>query len=94
MAGAGSSNPAMPNPDDLLANMGFLSAVAASNDGGLADGLTDRVELAAEVVAVEVLEEEREEKTEPRTRFAFSREASFPNSIRIRERSLGSAGGG
>jgi hypothetical protein len=93
MAGSGSSNPAMPNPD-LLANIELRSAVAASNEGGLAAGLADRVELAAEDVAVEVEDEESEEKTEPRTRFAFSREASFPNSIRMREGFFGSLGGG
>lgn len=75
---AESSNPAMPNPD-LLANIELGSEDATSNEGGRA-GLADRDELAAEDEAVEV-EEESEEKTDPRTLFAFSREASFPNSI-------------
>lgn len=89
----GSSNPAVPRTD-LLAYIEDGSADAAMNDGGLADGLAERVELAAEDEAAEVEKEESEGKTDPRTRLALSREASFPNSTRIREGFWGSAGGG
>lgn len=60
---------------------------------GVADGLADLVELAAEVVATEEFEEEGK-KTEPSTRFAFSREASFLSCRRNFEGSFGGGGGG
>jgi hypothetical protein len=50
--------------------------------------------LAAEVEAEEGLEEVNEEKTEPNTRFALSREASFVSTRRNLEGFLGSGGGG
>lgn len=56
-------------------------------------GLGDLVELAAEDVAVEVVEEDGK-KTEPSTLFAFSREASFLNCNRDLEGPFGGGGGG
>lgn len=81
----------------LLANIVFGSDGPKDSDP-LGDeppspGLSDLVELAAEVVAVEGLEENGE-KTDPSTRFAFSREASFLNSRRNLEGCLGGFGGG
>lgn len=58
-----------------------------------AAGLGDLVELAAEDVAVEE-EEEDGKKTEPSTRFAFSREASFLSCNRNLEGLFGGGGGG
>ena len=58
-----------------------------------ASGLVDLVELAAVDVAVED-DEENEEKTVPRTRLAFSRDASFPSSRRNVEDVWWSGGGG
>ena len=82
----------------LLANMVLGSDEPKDNDV-LGDeppspGLSDLVELAAEDVAVEGLEEENGAKTDPSTRFAFSREASFLNSRRNLEGCLGGFGGG
>jgi len=80
---------------DLLENIVFGSAVAAANDvlgDLLISPLVGRVEL--EVLGVVVDEFEKEEKTEPSTRFAFSREASFPNSTLNLDGYLVSGGGG
>ena len=66
----------------LLENMVFGSADAAANDvpGDLPTSpLADWVEFAVLGVVVDEFEE-KDEKTEPSTRFAFSREASFLNS--------------
>ena len=60
----------------LLANIVVGSADADENDALRVWGLADLVEVAAEDGAVEV-DEEKGEKTDPSTRFAFSREASF-----------------
>jgi len=91
----GSSSPAIPNPGLLLAYIDVGSEDAATNEGGLSDaGLAERVELAAEDGAEEEDVEDSEEKTDPSTRFAFSREASFLNSMRRRDTFLGSGGGG
>ena len=71
------------------------SAVAAEKDVRKkvsSGGLADLVELAAEDEAAEFAE--NGEKTVPSTLFAFSREASFLNSIRIREGRFGSGGDG
>jgi hypothetical protein len=78
------------------------SADAAEKDvleDRLVSGLGDLVELAAEDEADEVSEvvevlEENGENTEPSTRFAFSREASFLSSMRNLESFLGSRGRG
>ena len=87
-----SSNPAIPNPD-LLEYSVAESAAADVKDGARVEaGLDERVEPAAEDEAVEEVEES-EEKTDPSTRFAFSREASFLSSTIIREDFLGSGGG-
>jgi hypothetical protein len=67
---------------DLLENMVFGSADAAANDvlgDLLISPLADRVEFAVLGVVVDEFEE-KEEKTEPSTRFVFSREASLLNS--------------
>lgn len=81
---------------DLLAYKDDGSDEAAERDGSLLEGLADRVEFAAEDEAVEEVEgvEESEEKTDPNTRFAFSRVASFSNASRIREGLFGSRGTG
>lgn len=60
----------------LLENIVVGSADAEENDVLMVWGLAERVEVAAEDGAAE-LDEEKGEKTEPSTRFAFSREASF-----------------
>jgi hypothetical protein len=60
----------------LLENMVVGSAEADENDVLRVWGLADLVGVAAEDGAVE-LDEEKGEKTDPSTRFAFSREASF-----------------
>ena len=62
----------------LLANIVVGSADADKNDALSVWGLADLVEVAAEDGAVEVeAAEEKGEKTDPSTRFAFSREARF-----------------
>ena len=62
----------------LLANIVVGSADADKNDALGVWGLADLVEVAAEDGAVEVeAAEEKGEKTDPSTRFAFSREARF-----------------
>ena len=62
----------------LLANIVVASADADKNDALSVWGLADLVEVAAEDGAVEVeAAEEKGEKTDPSTRFAFSREARF-----------------
>ena len=63
-------------PAVLLANIVVGSADAEEKDALRVWGLADLVEVAAEDGAVEV-DEEKGEKTDPSTRFAFSREASF-----------------
>jgi len=89
---ADSSNPAGPDAV-LLEYSDAGSAEAALIEGVLTGGLGDRVELAAEDEAAEEFEES-EEKTEPSTRFAFSREASFSSSVRIHEGFFGGGGVG
>ena len=82
--------------DALLESIVVGSADAVEREvlGGLpASGLVDLVELAAEDVAAED-DEENEEKTVPRTRLAFSRDASFLNFMRILEVFSGLGGGG
>lgn len=72
------------------------SAEATDNDarGDLGTpGLVDLVELAAEVVELELLEEVAR-KNEPSTLFAVSREASFLSCRRNLERCFGGRGGG
>jgi hypothetical protein len=62
----------------LLANIVVASADADKNDALSVWGLADLVEVAAEDGAVEAeVAEEKGEKTDPSTRFAFSREARF-----------------
>ena len=62
----------------LLANIVVVSADADKNDALSVWGLADLVDVAAEDGAVEVeAAEEKGEKTDPSTRFAFSREARF-----------------
>jgi hypothetical protein len=62
----------------LLANIVVASADADKNDALSVWGLADLVEVAAEDGAVEAeAAEEKGEKTDPSTRFAFSREARF-----------------
>jgi hypothetical protein len=71
---AESSSPVMFKPD-LLQYSDVQSAAPAANEGGLdGTGLEERDDSAAED---EALEEESEGKTDPRSRFALSREASF-----------------
>ena len=87
----------LPAAAALRANIVFGSDGPRDNDA-LGDeppspGLSDLVELAAEDVAVEGFEENGE-KTDPSTRFAFSREASFLNSRRNLEGCFGVFGGG
>jgi hypothetical protein len=60
----------------LLANIVVGSADADENDAPIVCGLADLEEVAAEDGAAE-LDEEKGVKTEPSTRFAFSREASL-----------------
>lgn len=81
---------------DLRANMVVGSEEATDRDarGDLGvSGLADLVELAAEDVAVEELEDEGK-KTEPNTLFAFSREASFLSCNRNLDGFFGGGGGG
>jgi hypothetical protein len=97
---AGSSTPVIPKPD-LLEYSDVGSAAAAVKEGGLVDagdagdaGLNDLLEPAAGDEAAEEEDEEREGKTDPSSRFALSREASFLNSMRLLEGFLGSRDGG
>ena len=91
-----SSKLGMPNVD-LLENVDVRSPAAAGRESvrGVV-GLKDPVELAAEDEAAGNDEEEgeSEENTDPNTRLAFSREASFLSSIRIRDGFLGFVGVG
>lgn len=89
MAGSSTNVPAAA----LLANIVVGSADADGNDALSVSGLVDLVELAAEDGAVEA-DEEKGEKTDPSTRFAFSREASFLSSMRNFDTFFGSGGGG
>jgi hypothetical protein len=77
----------------LLAKIVVGPADAGENDALSISGLVGLVELAAEDGAVEV-DEENGEKTDPSTRFAFSREASFLSSTRNLDPFFGSEGGG
>jgi hypothetical protein len=82
----------------LLANIVFESADAAENDV-LSDldvsGLVDLLEVPAEGVAGGGGEvEENGENTDPSTRFAFSRDASFLSSMRNLEAFFDWGGGG
>jgi hypothetical protein len=91
IAGSSTNDPAAA----LLANIVVRSADADENDALSVSGLADPVELAAEDGAVEVeVDEEKGEKTDPSTRFAFSREASFLSSTRNLDGFFGSRGGG
>lgn len=93
MAGSSTKSPAAA----LLANIVVGSADADENDVLNVSGLADLVELAAEDGAAEGVEEEGDEEkganTEPSTRFAFSREASFLSSTLNLDFFLGSGGG-
>jgi hypothetical protein len=80
----------------LLANIVFGSADAAENDvlSGLdVSGVVDLLEVPAEGEAGEG-REVNGEKTDPSTRFAFSRDASFLSSMRNLEALWGWGGGG
>jgi hypothetical protein len=77
----------------LLANIVVGSAEADGNDALSVWGLADLVDVAAEDGAVE-LDEEKGEKTDPSTRFAFSREASFLSFTWNLDNFFGSGGGG
>jgi hypothetical protein len=101
--GIADSGPSKPVPAaSLLDRIVDGSADAAEKDvleDRLVSGLGDLVELAAEDEAEEVFAvlevlEENGENTDPSTRFAFSREASFLSSMRNLESFLGSRGGG
>lgn len=73
--------------------MGFDAAAYTGVTDRVVSGLIDLVELTAEDAAVEELKENGE-KTDPSTRFAFSREASFLRSNRKREGFFASGEGG
>ena len=91
---AESSNPLQLLNFDLLEYKDDGSTDAARKEGrgsGLED--LDVDSLAAEDEAEEEFEENGD-KTEPNTRFAVSREASFPNSNRNLDGFFGSGGGG
>jgi hypothetical protein len=94
---AGSSTPLQALKRDLLEYNDVGSAEAAWKEarGAAVSGLEDLEDdaLAAEDEAVEEFEV-NEEKTEPNTRFALSREASFLSSRRNLDGFLGSGGGG
>ncbi len=77
----------------LLANIVVGSADADENDALGVSGLVELVELAARDGAVEA-DEEKGEKTDPSTRFAFSREASFLSSTRNFDIFFSCRGGG
>lgn len=92
-----SSNPLLLLNRDLLEYKDAGSADAVWKEArGAVSGLEDLdVEaLAAEDEAEEELEGVNEEKTEPSTRFAVSREASFLNSNRNLDGVFGSGGDG
>lgn len=84
-------------PELILRAYKDVGSASATDNEGLADlstsGLFDLVELAAEEEEAEKVEENGE-KTAPNTRFAFSREASFPSSTRMREGFFGLGAGG
>jgi hypothetical protein len=80
----------------LRENIVFGSADAAMKEAlgdKLISALADGADPAADDEAVDGFEE-KEEKTEPNTRFAFSLEASFPNSTRNPGSFFGSGVGG
>lgn len=85
------------SPELILREYKDVGSASATDNEALADlstsGLFDLVELAAEEEEAEKVVENGE-KTAPNTRFAFSREASFPNSPRIREGFFGLGAGG
>jgi hypothetical protein len=97
LAIAVSSNPLQALKRDPLEynDAGFVEASWKEAREAVVSGLEDleEVVLAAEDEAGEGFGE-REEKTEPNTRFALSREASFLNPIRNLDGFLGSGGGG